>query len=141
MTKQQQNILELFNSADPVNKELAKQIAISSGNEVWFREEILDKIALIKKIINSYCKTYIDDNDDSLCFDECAELIYLQVLFKGIQMKALYDKDGDFTRYEIWADDIIIYGNTYTISFDCDENHEYALKEELEELGIKVTIH
>lgn len=138
MTTEQQNILELFKNN---NRDLAGLLAVATKNTQWFKEEIVDKIALIREVINRYCETLTKDQHGWLCFKECTEPICSQVFFKGIQMEALYDKDGDLIHYEIWTDDVIINGNTYDISFECDENHEHALKEELEEIGIKVTIH
>lgn len=138
MTIEQQNILELFKNN---NRDLAEVLAVASGNTHWFKEEILDKITSIREVINRYCETLVKDHHGWLCFTECTEPICLQVFFKGIQMEALYDKDGDLIRYEIWTDDVIIYDNTYNITFECDENHEHALQEELKKLGIKLTIH
>ena len=44
MTEQQQNILSLFNTKDPVNMEIAEETAISTGNGVWFSNWIDDKL-------------------------------------------------------------------------------------------------
>ena len=44
MTTEQQNIISLFNTKDPVNMEIAEETAIATGNGVWFSNWINDKI-------------------------------------------------------------------------------------------------
>lgn len=44
MTTEQQNIISLFNTKDPVNMEIAEETAISTANGVWFSNWINDKI-------------------------------------------------------------------------------------------------
>lgn len=66
MTEQQQNILSLFNTKDPVNMEIAEETAISTGNGVWFSNwinKLLLKIyrAIVKVDFLSKHREYYTD--------------------------------------------------------------------------------
>jgi hypothetical protein len=51
---EQQNILLLFNTKDPVNMEMAETIAISTGNGQWFNEYIDAFAENLSKILEKY---------------------------------------------------------------------------------------
>lgn len=141
MTEQQQNILELFKNN---NRELAEVLVIASGNEQWFKEEIIDKISKLYEIMNKYGELRLDYKFSNSIPKEHKELFYLQVLLNGIYIEPLYEEHGDceFTYDEIWIDNLIINGCEVDTAFVSDHEETIVLefKKELEEFGIKVTI-
>lgn len=54
ITLEQQNILSLFNTKDPVNMEMAETIAISTGNGQWFNEYIDAFAESLSKVLEKY---------------------------------------------------------------------------------------
>jgi hypothetical protein len=129
MTEQQQNILELFNSSDPVNKELAEQIAISTGNGVWFNEWIDEQVRKIKIILKKYCNPKGNYNKGDL------NLINLQILLTGVSIEPFYNFTEVLTNKFVTENGYILLG-LFISKYSSDY---YYLQKELEEIGIKVT--
>ena len=126
MTEQQQNILALFNTKDPVNMEIAEETAISTGNGVWFSNWIDEQINKIITILEKYC--YPTFPKDIYFFN----IKYLQVILRGIYIEPFYE----YT--EIRTDVFSIDDYNILIFRKCGGFERFYLQKELEEMGIKV---
>lgn len=129
MTEQQQNILALFNTKDPVNMEIAEETAIATGNGIWFSNWIDEYIKSVREILDKYCKFKNLFNRAHL------NLMYLQVILNGIYIEPFYETT------DVWTDVFTLYEN-YCTTIALETRNAlcyYDLQKELEEIGVKVT--
>jgi hypothetical protein len=129
MTTEQQNIINLFNSPDPVNMEIAEEIAISTGNGVWFSNWIDEQVRKIKVILKKYCNPKGHYNKGDL------NLINLQILLTGVSIEPFYNFTEVLTNKFVTKNGYILLG----LFISKHSSDHYYLKKELEEIGIKVT--
>jgi hypothetical protein len=139
MTIEQENIRELFNSQDVINRELAEELAIATGNGQWFSEMIDYYISKIKAVIKKYCEISVFNNKVTLKgYDDIA---ILQLMFCGGV------GDSFSGHFEMCTENITINDESYRIYFilyrkdDCCIYEEKNLQKELKEIGIEIKIY
>ena len=103
---EQQNILSLFNTKDPINMEIAEETAIATGNGVWFSNWIDNLIYELYNFLKKGYTGFISDfysDDVNLHFGEIKEfhikndfhirLFLLNIILSGrIELARLYDQ-------------------------------------------------